>query len=945
MRARLAVSLAALAACLTAAAPAQAEFGLSSFDVTFSNSQGGAELRAGAHPAALTTSLEAITEPGPEGPLPTELLKNLNVFQIPGLAGDLTATPRCSTLDFFVKASEGNGNATRCANSTAVGLARVSVTEAGQGVASWTVPVYNLLPAPGKVARLGFIVELVPVTIDIALSADFPHQPVAEVSNVTQVLEFIGTEFTVWGVPADPIHDKERGTCLDTGKSCPAGVPPRPFLTMPRSCEGPLATEWEADSWLHPGEWVGGSSLTHDEAIPPNPRGMSGCGKLAFNPSTKALPSSASAESASGLDFEIDVADEGLKNPEGIAKADISAVRLALPTGVTANPSAAEGLGVCAKAQFEAESLESRSCPDAAKLGTIEAETPLLEEHPVKGSLYLAQQDDPSTGAKGAENPFDSLLALYMIVRDEELGIFIKLPVEVEPDPESGQLISTVTGIPPFPLSHVNVHMRSGPRAPLITPPTCGAYATEATLTPSSGAAPLKSTSTFTIDSGPGGGPCPAAGAPPFDPGFEAGSRSNTAGRYSPFSMRLTRKDGEGELTRFSATLPPGVVGKIAGVGKCADSAIEAAKSKTGRQEQAAPSCPASSKVGDIIAGAGVGAALTYVPGSLYLSGPYNGAPLSVAAIVPAVAGPFDVGAVVTRVALDLNPRTAEVEVDGSRSDPIPHILEGLPLVVRDIRVDTDRPDFTLNPTSCAKESTRAQIFGSGADLFSAADDTLAAPSSPFQASSCASLGLSPKLAFKLKGGTRRGDHPAFRATYTPRPGDANLEDLTVRLPRSAFLDQGHIRTICTRVQFAADACPPAARYGYIKAFTPLLDEPLQGPVWLRSSDHNLPDLVFDLRGLVDVEVATRIDSKGGGIRASIEGAPDAPLSKVLLTMQGGKKGLIVNSRNLCAKRSKANVRFAGHNGRALGAKPVMGARCGGKGSASKRHQRRSPGR
>jgi hypothetical protein len=918
-------------ACLSLSSTAAAQFGFNAFDVTFTNAQGESETQAGFHPGDLTTTLEAFTEEGFEGPVPTELLKDLNVLQIPGLAGDLTATPRCATLDFFARPpAGGHANATGCSNATAVGTTQLFL---GGGEASPPIetesPVYNLEPSPGKVARLGFVVIFVPVTIDIGISEDPPYSPYAQLTNVSQVVEFLSSEFTVWGVPADPSHDKLRGTCMNTGKSCGAGIVPRPFLTMPRSCEGPLKTIWEADSWIHPGAWVDGFSLTHNEAIPPAPQGMGGCGKLAFDPSTRATPSTTSAESASGLDFEIDVSDEGLKNPEGLAKADISAVKIDLPVGVTANPSAAEGLDVCTKGQYDAESLTNRSCPDAAKLGTIEAETPLLQEHPVKGSLYLARQDDPATGQAGAENPFDSLLALYMIIRDPALGIFIKLPVKVEPDPKTGRLVATTEDLPPFPLSHVNVHMRSGPRAPLITPPACGTYTTNATLTPSSGADPLLSTSSFAIDSGPGGGPCPSAGTPPFDPGFEAGSLANTAGRYSPFSMRLTRRDGEQELTRFSATLPPGMVGKLAGVAKCADSAIEAAKSRNGRDEQAAPSCPANSKIGSVTAGAGVGTALTWVPGSLYLAGPYNGAPLSVAAIVPAVAGPFDVGTVVTRVALDLNPKTAEVQVDGERSDPIPHILKGLPLVVRDIRVDTDRPDFTLNPTSCEKMSTRARIFGSGADVFSSADDSLASPASPFQASSCASLGLKPKLAFKLGGGTRRGAHPVFNATYTPKPGDANLEGLVVRLPRSAFLDQGHIRTICTRVQFAQDACPPAAQYGFIKAFTPLLDEPLQGPVWLRSSDHNLPDLVFDLHGLVDVEVSTRIDSKNGGIRASIEGAPDAPISKVLLTMQGGKKGLIVNSRGLCSKPSKAGVQFAGQNGRTAKTKPVMRASCG----------------
>ena len=271
-------------------------------------------------------------------------------------------------------------------------------------------------------------------------------------------------------------------------------------------------------------------------------------------------------------------------------------------------------------------------------------------------------------------------------------------------------------------------------------------------------------------------------------------------------------------------------------------------------------------------------------------------------AITAAVAGPFDAGTVVVRPGLDLNPKTAEVEVDGAASDPIPHILKGIVLKLRDLRVYVDRPSFTLNPTSCEPSSVKATLFGSFIDVFDPTDDRGVDLATRYQAANCLNLGFKPKLDLKLKGGTRRGDHPGLTATYAPRSGDANLEGLVVRLPRSAFLDQAHIRTICTRVQFAKDNCPAAAGYGFIKAFTPLLDEPLEGPVYLRSSDHKLPDMVFDLHGLVDVEVATRIDSIKGGIRATVEKAPDAPISKVVLRMQGQKKGLIVNSTNLCGQ-------------------------------------------
>jgi hypothetical protein len=329
-----------------------------------------------------------------------------------------------------------------------------------------------------------------------------------------------------------------------------------------------------------------------------------------------------------------------------------------------------------------------------------------------------------------------------------------------------------------------------------------------------------------------------------------------------------------------------------------------------------------------VLTGSGVGSELTYVEGKLYLSGPFNGAPLSVIAVVPALAGPFDIGTVVTQVALQVNPRTGQARVDGSRSDPIPTILSGIPVRARDIRVLVDRPNFTLNPTNCNPLSIGAEIWG----------NSPAYVSDRFQAANCASLGFKPRLTLRLKGGTKRGGHPALRGIFEPRSGDANLSALALRLPHSAFLDQSHIRTICTRVQFAARQCPPGAIYGHATAFTPLLSEPLQGAVYLRSSDHPLPDLVADLRGLVDVEAVARIDSVNGGLRASFEDLPDAPLTKVVVDMQGGKTGLIVNSRNLCASTSRAQAHFSGQSGRRYSAKPLVRVACSSK---SNRHQRR----
>ncbi len=944
-RLTLFLTIAALSA-LALAPAAKAEFGVEDFDVTFTNEDGSPATQAGSHPFAVNTSFNLKTTIDPKyGEVPDGQLKTLGVTLPAGFIGSPLATPKCESADFLVIDGQGYPD---CPDSTAVGATNAEVLSPG---GERSAPVFNLVPPPGVAVKLGFFVVQVPVTIEVGLSQDPPYKIVAGLINVSQAVEVYGGRLTLWGNPASSAHDPLRGRCLSSQAAaegflskgqCPTNTPEVPLLTLPRSCEGPLETSYEAFSWQSLlGPPAKGSVLSHDNAEPPNPQGMTGCSKLGFSPTIDSRPTTSQAETGTGLDFTVEFNDEGLTNPTGLAQSDIRKAVVTLPEGVTINPSVAEGLAVCTPADLKRETLKSApgvGCPNASKLGTLLLETPLVDRS-IEGSVFLAQQDDPSTTQPGAENPFDTLIALYMVLRNPELGILIKLPLKVEPDPKTGQLVTTLVDNPQVPFSRFVFHFKEGARAALVTPSKCGTYETKAEFVPSANPSEvLTTTSSFKVTSGVGGGPCPPGGVPPFHPEFQAGAVNNNAGAFSPFNMRLIRQDGEQDMTKFSSVLPPGELGSLRGVDKCPDLAIAIAKAKTGRQEKASPSCPANSLIGHTLAGAGVGGALTYVGGQIYLGGPYHGDPLSVISITPAVAGPFDAGTVVVQLALTLNPRTAEVEVDGAASDPIPHILKGIVLKVRDLRVYVDRPNFTLNPTSCDESSAKATLFGSNLDVFSPADDVPAALSSRYQAANCLNLGFKPSLALNLKGGTKRGGHPGLLATYKPRERDANVKGLVVRLPRSAFLDQAHIRTICTRVQFAADACPPAAQYGFIKAFTPLLDTPLEGPVWLRSSSHKLPDLVFDLHGLVDIEVATRIDSAKGGIRASLENLPDAPLSKVVLTMQGGKKGLIVNSRNLCGVASKANVEFAGQNGKVSKANPVMKPDCGGK----RKHKRAS---
>jgi hypothetical protein len=937
MKRLFATQLALFAALLAFAAPASADFGFTEAGVGFNTQGGTAETQAGAHPYSVVTSFGFHTKLDPELGIevPDGEARNLRVGQIAGLVGDSNAVPRCSDEDFFTR---------NCPAASQVGWNDADI---GIPFSDDRAPVYSLNPPPGAVLRLGFLaVNLVPVTIDIGLSQTYPYEVVADLQNIPNVVPFKDSAFTLWGVPADEAHNAER-----FGTGTVSNFAPKPFLVMPRACTGPLTTHFEAESWQGAFDQI--DATTHVGA---EPRGMSGCEKLGLEPTITAKPSTKAAASGSGLDFELSLQDEGLKNPSALAASDLRKTVVTLPEGFTANPSLAEGLAVCSEAQLAKEtatSLPGEGCPQASKIGNVEVESPLLEGNLLKGSLFMA---------KPYENPFGSLLALYMTVKDPQLGIGVRLAGKIEPDPKTGQLVTTFgdptssnpeyRDLPQLPFSHFRLQFREGARSPLISPPHCGSFDVKAQLTPWSGTADVQSTSTFQIISGPNASACPGEQAP-FKPGFQAGSIDNHAASYSPFTMRLTRGDGEQDMTKFSATLPPGVTGKIAGLSRCSDADIAKAASRTGpngaQEEIDDPSCPASSKIGRTSAGAGVGSELTYVGGSLYLAGPYKGDPLSVVAITPAKAGPFDAGVIVVREALTLNPVTAQVQVDGSASDPIPHILKGIPLNVRDLRVYTDRPDFTLNPTNCSQEQTDATLWGGGT-TFIAALETPTALSDRYQAADCAALPFKPKLKLKLTGGTKRGRFPALRATVTTRGGEANFKGAVVTLPRSAFLEQAHIRTICTRVQFAAGAgngaqCPPASIYGKARAWTPLLDEPAEGPVYMRSSSHKLPDLVVALKGPpsapFNVEVDSRIDSHKGGIRSSFESVPDLPVSKFLLEMQGGKKGLIVNSRNLCfkPKRNRANARLSGQNGRIDRSTTPMKARCGGKGHKKRRHR------
>lgn len=906
--------------------PEPVRFGLERFSAQTEEEGGAAAIQASSHPFQFTTTVQfnagRFQRQPNAAPIyePPALPRNLR-FPLPaGLIGNVQGLPQCPMATFLATFNGVN----KCPASSAVGVASVTISEPNiLKYGRLAVPVFNLPPAHGEPARFGFA-PAVPVVIDTAVDPDNAYRIVASVSNNTQFAQLFSATTTFWGTPGDPRHDNARGwNCVYGLTSAPCERPPNlgeaAFLREPISCSTPLDFHAQVEPWNVPL----GSVVDEAESTQPN---MVGCNQVPFDPAVNAAPTSKLASNPSGLDFRLDMPNAGLLNKEAIAEGQAKKVEVTLPEGMTVNPSQGEGLVGCSPQEYAREtasSLPGDGCPEASKIGTVQIATPLLEEE-AHGALYVATPFD---------NPSHSLLALYLVAKVPDRGAVIKQAGTVKPDPVTGQLTTTFDNLPQVPFSSFDLHFKEGGRSPLVTPPACGRYDVVARFTPWSAENPdnptpaevTTRTSSFKVERGVDGGACPSGGTPPFHPGLLAGTVNNAAGRFSPFNLRLTRKDGEQEFTNFSIKLPPGVVGKLAAIPFCSDAAIAAAKARTGpnggQEELDHPSCPAASQVGHTLVGAGVGASLTYVPGKVYLAGPYHGSPLSVVAITAAKVGPFDLGTVVIREALRINPETAEVFIDATGSDPIPHIIQGIPVHARDIRVYVDRDEFVLNPTSCERTSTASTVLGSGLDFGSAADDVPVTVTSPFQAADCANLGFKPRLQLKLKGKTTRGGNPALRAVLRPRHGDANAARISVALPHSEFLDQGHIRTVCTRVQFKAGAgngaeCPKGAIYGHAKVWTPLFDKPLEGPVFLRSSEHPLPDLVLAMHGLVDIDAVARIDSAGGGIRNTFDFVPDAPVTKVVLSMQGGKKGLLENSTDICRGRHQATVKMKGHNGR-----------------------------
>jgi len=899
---------------------------------------GASELtQAGAHPFAASATFKVNMRARADGILiPVEDIHS-GVSEIPaGVVGNPAAAEALCTYAQLQVA--------KCPADAAVGGVFLDLAAPGEpGGLELDPAVYRMTQEAGYPASFGFFTVATSFVVRTKVRSDGDYGITAVIPLVPSRPKLYESVFTFCGFGAKAVTGDFKGCKKRSVPADKANL--KPFVTLGTNCAiGAPLTRFGVDSWIHRGALQANGLpdlsdpnwATLDFLSPP----LTGCETLSEEwvdenkPSFGFQPDTHAADTPAAYTAKLHIPQEGLEDPEGLATSHLKDTTVTLPAGISLNPAIGDGLAACSSEQigligtgFPApnrirfDTLAPR-CPANSKVGLATIQTPLLEQS-LHGAVYLATQRD---------NPFGSDYAIYLTVEEPEVGVIFKLAGEVVTDPLSGQITTTFADNPQLPFSDLDLEFFGGGRSALSNPSTCGAFTVQGELTPWSAKDPenpLESETARTaepvqINSGPGGSACVSNPAQrPFGLGLEAGARSPLAGAHSPFSIRITRPDGAQELERLQISPPPGFVASLRGIPYCSEAQIKIAKARAGKAEQASPSCPAASAIGSLSAGAGAGPTPFYAPGKLYLAGPYKGAPLSVVAITPAVAGPFDLGNVVIQSALQVDPASARIT---AITDSIPQIVRGVPLRIRDVRIDLDRPSWAQNPTSCEAMAVDVTAFG--------ANGAVSRPTNRFQVDGCERLGFAPKLTGFLKGGTKRDDNPAFVSVLSyPEGAYANVSRAAVTLPHSAFLDQSHIRTVCTRVQFAAGACPAGSIYGNAEATTPLLDEPLTGNAYLRSSSNKLPDLVIALRGParqpIAVNLVGRIDSVNGGIRTTFETVPDAPVSKFVLRMFGGKRGLLVNSRNLCAKGGgKMAVRLSAHNGLSSSQRPPLKNQC-----------------
>ena len=889
-----------------AATPALAQQEISEFTIASSRTQ------AGGHPD-LTARVRLVNPGAPE------VAKDVEVNFPSGLFGNPGAIVRCRAADFVVN---------HCAPGAQAGVITITANyEGNPNRILGTVPVYNMQTVgESETARLAFVAPAVnvPITVPISVRSASDYGLRMSISGISQLVPLASAGLTVWAFPASAEHDPERfrpgapgsppGCVHELNAACnPAPYPAagevvRPYTDNPSICTGqPLVVGLDVTTYQDLG------NPSHADGTYP---ATSGCEKQKFDPLFDLGLTTDETDAPSGLDILLK-ANQFLSG-ESPSPSTLRSATLVLPEGLSINPDAADGQSACSDGQAGFGTDRPGNCPDNAKIGTVKVSTPALEV-PLEGSLYI-----------GEPKPGDQY-RVFMIF--DGAGIHAKLVASVQPDPLTGRLTMSVADIPQIPFEEFNLHLFASDRGLMATPTHCSIYPAESTLVPWNGQlAPQNSSPFVSVTSGPGGSVCPGQQRP-FHPRLAAGTLNPIAGDFSSFILKLDRDDGDQFLGDLNFRMPPGFTGNLRGISYCPESSIAAAAANLGRNEQASASCPASSQVGTTNVAAGPGSHPFHAVGKMYLAGPIKGADLSLVAVTPALAGPYDYGVVVVRVALHVDPQTAQVF---AASDTVPSIIGGIPIRMRSIQVNIDKPSFTINPTNCSPFTVDSQGIGDQA--------TVTDFSSYFQVVNCDKLPFKPAMRIRQVGrkGARRASNPALQFDLTTRPGDANIKSVAVTLSQAFEIDQRHLGNICSEKELAATQCAGRTPIGSAKTVTPLLDQPLSGPVYAVSGSGGLPRLAFVLNG--QVNLVPRADTKTtpkGQLQTTVPVVPDAPIGHFQLTVFGGKTGYLINTRNLCAKRPVVDVSYVGQNGRTHSQRVKVRASCGKKKKArSKRHSR-----
>jgi len=862
-------------------------FGVQGYELSPLNENGTPATQAGSHPFQLTTTL--VTNQT-TARVPVALPKDLR-FNLPqGLVGNPNAAAQCTMANF--NAIKANTETDLCPPSTVVGVAAVIAHEPLVSLVTKTVPVFNLVPARGEPARFGFeVIGKIPIVIDTSVRTGRDYGVVASVNDATQTAGLLSSQVTLWGVPGDPRHNNARGwECVaggafskQAGKPCPttSEVPQQPFLTLPTSCpanpaEEPLSSSMEADSWADPGSYLSAEyawMTSTGQSL-----GFDGCNQLPFTPAIEVTPEEHTASTPTGLSVNVEVPQNTTLEANGLAEADVRDTTVTLPQGVELSPSAANGLEACSEAQigFTAFNVKTETnefntgkpaCPKGSKIGIVHIKTPLLS-HELEGAVYLASPA-PNGAEEPGRNPFNSLVALYLVAEDPVSGVLVKLAGEGQLDESTLRISTTFRNAPQVPFEDLKLDLFGEARASVTTPPLCGHYATEAAFTPWSGTGTVNVSSPaedFEITSGANGSGC--SGSPlAFSPGFDAQSTNVQAGAFTGFGLELSRPDGDQALKGLTMHLPPGIAARLSTITLC-----DQAQAST-------DACPAGSEVGQATAIAGLGSEpYTETGGKVYITGPYEGAPFGLEIVTPAVAGPFNLGTVTVRSKLTIDPDNASVTIT---SDPLPTQLKGIPLQLKRVLVTVDRPSFEFNPTNCDPLKIEGAIAG---------DQGASAPvSSPFQVTNCASLPFAPKLTAATNGHASKADGANFIVKVesggvgAAGVAQANIAKVDLQLPKALPARLTTLQKACTEGAFAANpaSCPEGSVIGTATIHTPVLSSPLTGPAYLVShGGAAFPDVEFVLQGEgITLVLDGKTQIKNGITYSKFESAPDAPFT------------------------------------------------------------------